>query len=489
MLPNFLYPNGCQLLPLASIDMNGRDRQDFGDLQKLATSLMVYGLIHPPTVDGSNKLIAGGRRIAAMKLLGCTSFPVLLREQIDAATIKEMELEENEQRLGMNWKEKTFLIAKGHMLRDYKAAVEGLPWSYVKTGEQLGISKTHVSHNLIVYNALVTGDLDIINAPYFLAAWEILIARSEALGIAESERRHMSVMKTLITGQPAQTHAGTIDPVALVGSDMPAMSTSRFMQPVAGGGVVVTPTAQQMESVFDFSSMFRNVDSVREGMAQLASASVDHVVTDPPYGIDMDNLDTFVNIDTVKDQHDVQENIDLFEPFLTQSYRVLKDGGFCVFWYDLDHHNRLQTIAETLGFHVQRWPIIWVKEHPCRNSAPEKNFTKTVEYAMVLYKGNAALNKPQTRCHISADGSLERKMYSNPFAKPFAVWKFILDAIAYGGQTILDPFAGQFSCPRAVINCGMKPLAMEKVTEHFNKGMDMVRDMVTKMTGGTAKFV
>ncbi len=74
---------------------------------------------------------------------------------------------------------------------------------------------------------------------------------------------------------------------------------------------------------------------------------------------------------------------------------------------------------------------------------------------MVCRKGNATLVRAQSKSDVSCDGSLEQKMYNNPFAKPYQVWKFIYDAIALPGQTVLDPFGGEFSASRAAINCGL----------------------------------
>jgi DNA modification methylase len=198
----------------------------------------------------------------------------------------------------------------------------------------------------------------------------------------------------------------------------------------------------------------------------------------------MDNLSAMKNIDTVVDTHDVEQNISMFEPFLTNAFRLVKQNGYVVFWYDLDHHEKLQTIATAVGFKVQRWPIIWHKLHPCKNASPRINFTKNYEVAMVLRKSVAtALVEPQTSSIFACDGQADRKLYDNPFAKPLHAWKSILSAVAYKGQTIFDPFAGQMSCGRACINMGMIPMGIEIDPNHYNKGIMQLTKLIKEING------
>jgi DNA modification methylase len=238
----------------------------------------------------------------------------------------------------------------------------------------------------------------------------------------------------------------------------------------------------------DLGKMFVFGDSI-ELMSKMEDGCVDAIVTDPPYAIDMKNLDTHRDVHRTEKEHDVAENLELLPRFLEQAYRVLRDDSFCVFWYDMEHHELLTKIATSMGFTVQRWPLIWVKTHTCRNSAPHHNYTKATEAAMVCRKGNARLKKPMVKNFIMADGLTERKMYDHPFIKPKDVWNFILEGVAHKGQTVLDPFAGQMSCPRAVLNAGMIPLAMEKNAYHFMRGMDHIEKLFKEMTLGKCKFV
>lgn len=224
-------------------------------------------------------------------------------------------------------------------------------------------------------------------------------------------------------------------------------------------------------------------------MSRFADASVDHVVTDIPYGIDMDNFDEGMVVD-VKEAHEVEQNLGMMPKFLAEAFRVIKPGGFCVFFYDLDHHEKLQRWAGEAGFKVQRWPFVACKTSNCRNGAPAYNRTKNFEVAMYLRKDEkSTLRSPQLTSWKPYDFYAERKMYNNPFAKPSALWKDIYESIALPGQTVLDPYCGEMSACRAAVNCGLTPYGIEKYEHHYLRGLQHMRDIYTLVHQGNVKFI
>jgi site-specific DNA-methyltransferase (adenine-specific) len=82
-----------------------------------------------------------------------------------------------------------------------------------------------------------------------------------------------------------------------------------------------------------------------------------------------------------------------------------------------------------------------------------------------------------------SDGSVERKQYSNPFAKPHDAWAFLLQTIAHPGQTILDPFMGQGSSIRAMINLGYNPMGIEVDEHHYNKCVVDISNLLKELHG------
>jgi DNA modification methylase len=461
------HPENCTLVPWEHIEMADRARKDFGDLESLAGSILSKGLLHPPTVSRQPEnsrypfiLIGGERRMQAMRLLKLEEYPVNVREEMPEHELRELELIENFHRKEMKWQEQCLLISKTHRLKVLASSEDSVSWGTRETGALLGVSNAHVSHATTVADYILSGDDEVIGAASLFAAYEVLLRRREnqAAALANVDMTDNSVRAATRAGFliPADEH--DIDAIF----DLSQIDTSR---------AILAQPAERKELNFDFSSLCQHGDCL-EVMSRMPDECIDHVVTDPPYGIDMTQLESIKNLETVIDTHDADQNISMFEPFLAQAYRLLKPSGYCVFWFDLTHFEKHLAIATKLGFIPCRWPIIWQKLHPCLNNSPRVNFTKNMEFAMVLRKSSSAfLVEPQVTSFIPADGQADRKLYDNPFSKPQAVWTFILRAISRPGQVILDPYMGQASSLRAVINLNMIPMGIEIDPDHYNKGV------------------
>jgi DNA modification methylase len=178
------------------------------------------------------------------------------------------------------------------------------------------------------------------------------------------------------------------------------------------------------------------------------------------------------------------------EPFLRQAFRLVRSGGFCVFFYDLDWHEYLQSTAEAVGWKVQRWPLIAHKTSACQNNAAQFNFTKNYESAMVLRKDERTVLRSQQPSSVwMGDFAAERRLYNNPFAKPFELWKWIYSAISFPGQTVLDTFCGEMSSSRAAVNCGLHPFGWEIKEQHFNRGLQHMQAAYALLHKSNVEFV
>jgi len=90
-------------LPIDDILCEGRHRTDLGDIKSLAASIDDIGLIHPVVVTPENKLVAGGRRMAAMRSLGWDTIPVTVIHTLNGAVdALQAELDENTCRKDLN---------------------------------------------------------------------------------------------------------------------------------------------------------------------------------------------------------------------------------------------------------------------------------------------------------------------------------------------------------------------------------------------------
>jgi ParB-like chromosome segregation protein Spo0J len=87
--------NESRSVPIDAIVVGDRRREDFGDIDGLAASIRLYGLLHPIVIDDDNNLVAGERRLRACRALGMSDVDVTNVGLLSAASRREIELEEN----------------------------------------------------------------------------------------------------------------------------------------------------------------------------------------------------------------------------------------------------------------------------------------------------------------------------------------------------------------------------------------------------------
>ena len=83
------------LLDIAKIKVGDRIREDFGNIDKLAENIKEHGLINPITVTPQYELIAGERRLRALKKLGYKQVEVNVIAVEDAEQQLKLEISEN----------------------------------------------------------------------------------------------------------------------------------------------------------------------------------------------------------------------------------------------------------------------------------------------------------------------------------------------------------------------------------------------------------
>jgi hypothetical protein len=89
-------------LKISAVQLGERRRVKMGSIAALAKSMDTYGLIHPIVVRDDGMLVAGGRRLEAAKKLGWKSIPATPISKLSDEQLREIELEENIRREGLD---------------------------------------------------------------------------------------------------------------------------------------------------------------------------------------------------------------------------------------------------------------------------------------------------------------------------------------------------------------------------------------------------
>jgi ParB family chromosome partitioning protein len=105
-------------VPIESIKVKERIREEMGDISALAESMKRFGQISPILISSDKVLIAGGRRLEAARSLGWNSINAVIAEITDELTMLEYEREENIQRANFTPTEEATANEKIHELRN-----------------------------------------------------------------------------------------------------------------------------------------------------------------------------------------------------------------------------------------------------------------------------------------------------------------------------------------------------------------------------------
>lgn len=473
--------NGYLEIDISSITIGERVRQDFSHVPSLAESIRNEGLMQPIVIDRHHNLIAGESRIRAHKLLGIPKIKAIYFEVMDESHRTRLEAEENLKRKQFDWKETVLAIDKVHRTQSIQSMKQGEQWTMEETGKLLNLkSKSSVSYATTIAALIRSGDEEIIKCESLNDALKILLGRRESaaarrlaelsmpkdgglsnlsVNLANSKSPRLASSPVLSKNQTPDDDGFFSTPKGYTPGVAAVMDDDE--SPAAAAQLSI-PLSRMLLKEGDCNSLDR--------MRELGPDSVDHIITDPPYGIDMGMLQQAnqgQNIESVRKEHDVASNLALLEHFLRHAYLALRTNGYCILWCDYEHFNWLQFKATEAGFTPQRWPLIWHKTHSCSNGAAQYNFTKNHECALVLRKGNATLLSPQSSSVWTGSNDVEARALGHPFAKPFALWKWLYSATCLRGATVLDPFAGRGSSTLAGIQYGIKPIAIESNEDHY----------------------
>lgn len=112
------------------IVVGDRRRKDYGDIDALASNIAARGLLHPIVIDsddeGQRHLIAGGRRLEAVKRLGWERVPARLLGELTETERREIELEENTHRKDLTRDERLHVFEQAKQVLRDRAVIEAV---------------------------------------------------------------------------------------------------------------------------------------------------------------------------------------------------------------------------------------------------------------------------------------------------------------------------------------------------------------------------
>ena len=446
-----------QTIPIKNIKRTRHiPRTEFGNLQGLADSIQRNGLIQPIVLDHDNNLIAGERRIRAHELIKRDDIAFIFHDQIPEDVRAEMEFEENFWRKGFSWQEEALGILSIYQKKKMKAALEGWTAAYQQiVADMFGMSIGNVNYVLAVAKKLESETkLPDEKRRYWKFTSAAEAYRMGILGDEADAKNKILAERQRLATNSIKPQVVEVVPIEDIDLTVPVDAKEKYynnpLNPPGSFEDYVEAKrkieAERSNTIY-ISNRFQHIDALQY-MGE-NKAMFDHVVTDPPYGINIDYMDqessgaTMQDIDKLKATHDECENALLLKDFFPLAYYCTRDNAFVVTWCDAMLWERLCQWAIDAGFKVQRWPFIWRKvNQSIMNQSSGYNTSKDYEIALIARKPGATLVQKRNSSVIDASNVQATKDTGHPFAKPYEATRALLDTISAKGQSILDPFMG-----------------------------------------------
>lgn len=420
-------------IPLANIEVGERFRKDYGDLFDLISSIEKQGLINPISVTPSKNdpdhyvLVAGGRRLEAMRRLSWEQIPVrVFPEPLTELDLRILELAENLQRKDMSWQEQNNLQRRIHLLQQakhgpaVKGSVDKVGWSIEDTAKMLGVSESQVKQSIKLADKFDK--------------------YSAVLGDPKKYRTESDAKKAVKEVEEA-----------LIRAELAKRAAKR----------------ENSSSLFSLMEQRYQIGDAIEKMAELPSESFDFCECDPPYGIVLDE----VKNSGVGDQYhelDAKDYIVFNAALLRQIYRVLKKDSFCVFWFSIEPWiETLYKLAIEADFTCKRTPLIWTKKAG-QALSPSTTLSSAYETALILRKGQPILAKPG-RINVFDFAPTPACYKHHPTQKPLELYQEIFNTFSFEGASCISPFAGSGAALIAA-QLSMRKCVGFDLSEEYKKG-------------------
>jgi len=192
-----------------------------------------------------------------------------------------------------------------------------------------------------------------------------------------------------------------------------------------------------------------NADAIA-WLRQLPDASVDLLITDPPY----ESLEKHRKVGTTTrlKQSKASSNAwfaifenERFPALFTEAYRVLKRNTHLYMFCDQETMFVAKPIAEQVGFRFWK-PIVWDK----RKIGMGYHYRARYEFILFFEKGKRKLNDLSVPDIIEAT----RVWKGYPTEKPVEVSEVLVRQSSVAGELVVDPFCGSGSTGVAAVRHG-----------------------------------
>ena len=411
------------LHPIEEINIPPRQRSERppGHIRDLKKSILSKGLLQPIVITESGDLVCGESRLIAIEELYKEGgkykhngedvegfhIPASYIHELSPADLAEAELEENLIRASLTWLEEQDAIALIHKLRVSQnpahTQADTARELIEKTGNTLQVQQNKLTQAIVI-----------------------------------SENRDNPRVRA--AKSPREAYMAVLDQQA-----------SAFKAKLMTTGVIKT------------NHQLIHGDCSLE-MPKLEAGSVDLILSDPPYGIDVHKMKK-------QEKHFYDDSpelaIDIYTHIFREGFRLLKSRGLVFLFCDIEHFTRLRELSKQFAFTPWRTPVIWHKGQDGFAPWGREGFIRTYESILILSKGEKGLCAPGGSDVIKDITRTKRSERVHAAEKPVELFNYLLDRGAVAGDTILDPCMGSGPILEAASRMRMRCIGIEKDESYY----------------------
>lgn len=377
--------------------------------EELMGSLRERGMINPVRIRPDNSLVAGFRRLKAAEALEWNEVPAtIVDEEFTELDYQLIELDENLQRLDLTWQEKNRTIARIDQLRRQ----QNPNWNQAQTAAVAGTTQGKVS--------------EAVKLNYFMDIFpEVAKAKTKRQAESIAKQKAKTIIRTTEVKSNPQLYAGVKDSVKL--------------------------------------------GDCTKLILELESESINHCVTDGPFGINYD-----IRQAGVDGAHEPYE--DSPESYRTRTeiiskelHRVLKPDAFLIWFLAHDHLDWTRECFRSAGFAVDPVPIMWDRsEGRSYTIRPDRWFPKAYDIALHCIKGNPEMQvRGRPGGNVFKFKPVSSSDKDHIVERPPELYAELIRCISIPGESILDLFGGSGSVGAAAASLGRRHLTFELNPNHI----------------------
>lgn len=412
-----------------TVNRDARQRKEVGDVTDLAESIKRNTQLQPIVINRNNELVAGERRLTAIRSLPGFKVKCVYVDEVDPAELHLLEFEENAKRKDLDWRDKQQAIVNYHELKSKNDP----EWSAASTAQALNMAAATVSNAFAIVREMRSGNTMVKEAPKL----------STAVGIVKraAERRRNAEVKEIL-------NMSSVPPVSTEEAE-----GSEGMREILAG--------------LKKSSGFILNEDFKYWAESYAGPKFNLIHCDFPYGVGMHNSDQGSG-----DSYGVYEDTPeiywgLIDTLLNNLDNFCDEQAHILFWFSMDYYTETMRLLSR-EFRINPFPLIWVKSDnsgilPDSNRGPRR----TYETAFLGSRGDRKIVRPVSN-HIASPIQRGRHMSEKPQAVLGHFFRMLVDP----SSSVLDPTCGSGSAIRAAITAGATNYLGLEINSEFAASAD-----------------